>query len=173
MTIAIPVAERLWAKVEKTDQCWVWLGSVRSWGYGQINVGQNRTVHAHRLAYELCVGPIPEGLCVLHKCDVPRCVRPDHLFLGTRVDNQKDMARKGRARNGSATKLTSCQVTSLRNLYAEGVCSRLDLARRFEISKAHVDRILRGENWNDPRRFRTDKGGELLCRFPVKVAEKK
>jgi len=78
--------------------CWVWLGYKNPKGYGQINLGRPRKLRlVHCLSWELAYGPLPVGLCVLHHCDTPACVRPDHLFLGTRVDNNADMRAKGRA----------------------------------------------------------------------------
>lgn len=107
-----PIAERLWAKVQKTDACWLWTGAriksnsrLSPYGYGTICLGTrpNGKGLAHRVAWTLVVGPIPKGLLVLHKCDNPPCVNPDHLFLGTQKDNVEDCAKKGRrnqARHG-------------------------------------------------------------------------
>lgn len=89
------IEARFWQKVKQTDGCWLWLGAKDSDGYGNIKVG-NRGTHAHRIAYALKVGHIPTGLSVLHSCDNRSCVRPDHLFLGTQLDNVNDMAKKGR-----------------------------------------------------------------------------
>ena len=76
--------------------CWVWTGNlVGSLGYGGLRVG-NKTPRAHRVSWELFRGPIPAGMHVLHKCDVPSCVNPDHLFLGTHLENMRDKERKGR-----------------------------------------------------------------------------
>jgi hypothetical protein len=77
--------------------CWLWERGVNSSGYGSLSVG-DKTEMAHRVSYELYVGPIPPGLSVLHKCDTRSCVNPDHLFLGTRSDNNLDMSVKGRGR---------------------------------------------------------------------------
>ena len=85
------------AKGEKTDGCWLWTGATASYGYGKMML-DGETVRAHRAAYLLLVGPIPDGLYVLHRCDVRRCVNPAHLFLGTPSDNTKDMLAKGRGR---------------------------------------------------------------------------
>lgn len=91
----VNLATRLWSRVDKTDTCWLWRSDkvIR----GSLVVRGTR-VAAYRIAWELEHGPIPDGLWVLHKCDTPRCVRPDHLFLGTRTDNMQDAAKKGRLR---------------------------------------------------------------------------
>jgi hypothetical protein len=96
--IDIPnLARRFWAKVYKTEGCWFWIAGKNQHGYGKISrtrkAGPER---AHRISWELNYGPIPDGLCVLHKCDNPPCVRPEHLFLGTKRDNHDDMVKKGR-----------------------------------------------------------------------------
>jgi hypothetical protein len=81
------------------DECWEWTKGT-SMGYGRVYVSELFSPYwTHRLAWEAAFGPVPDGLCVLHKCDNRRCCNPNHLFLGTRCDNMKDMAAKGRARN--------------------------------------------------------------------------
>jgi HNH endonuclease len=87
--------ERFWGRVDKSGECWEWTGSLGSHGYGEFGVAGDRVL-AHRYSYELASGPIPDGLYVCHHCDNRRCVRPDHLFLGTARDNALDMVRKGR-----------------------------------------------------------------------------
>src|SRR5687767_4720826 len=96
MPASRPLSERFWEKVRKTDGCWLWTASRNAKGYGQI-MYQRRPIHAHRVSWQLANGPIPDGLCVLHRCDNPQCVNPGHLFLGTIVDNNRDMFAKGRA----------------------------------------------------------------------------
>jgi hypothetical protein len=93
----VPAAQRFWANVEKHDKgCWLWIGNGKhKFGYGKIYV-DGRHMNAHRFSYELHNGPIPDGLWVLHHCDVPECVRPDHLFLGTGGDNIHDCIKKNR-----------------------------------------------------------------------------
>ena len=98
--------ERFWSKVKKTEGCWLWMGARDPDGYGSFRVG-SRGTHAHRIAYALKVGHIPPGLSVLHRCDNPPCVRPDHLFLGTQLDNVNDMAKKGRARKATGDRNAS------------------------------------------------------------------
>lgn len=97
----LTVEDRFWAKVTKTDTCWIWKRATRS-GYGIFAVTPKDLRPAHRFAYEQLVGPVPDGLCVLHRCDNRPCVRPEHLFLGTKADNTADMIAKGRAVNPQA-----------------------------------------------------------------------
>lgn len=93
----VPVADRFWSRVAKSvEACWLWTGSKDDDGYGLAFFWHRRRIKAHRLSWELNRGPIPAGLDVLHSCDNPPCVRPDHLFLGTQVENMEDARRKGR-----------------------------------------------------------------------------
>ena len=118
------IAERFWSKVRKTEGCWEWAaGRITDprgkSGYGNFYIGakdgKKIEAVAHRVAWELTNGAIPEGLKVLHECDNPGCVRPDHLFLGTQKDNIADMISKGRRadfsgiRNGRSKLRQACQ----------------------------------------------------------------
>ena len=93
--------ERFWRHVDKAGDCWLWTKAVDSRGYGRFGLkGANAGgwVLAHRYAFQLTRGPIPDGMHVCHTCDVRNCVNPDHLFLGTALDNMRDMIAKGRQR---------------------------------------------------------------------------
>ncbi len=103
------VWERFWAKVNKTEGCWLWTGAKQG-KYGALTIpGRREPLRAHRLSWELHNGPIPDGLWVLHHCDNPPCVKPEHLFLGDRRDNMLDAAAKGRICTIGKARLTHCQ----------------------------------------------------------------
>lgn len=110
--LALSVASRFWAKVSKTDSCWCWTGGTQGRGYGAMHVGPKakgrHMIRAHRLSWVLHNAEIPNDLWVLHKCDNPQCVNPDHLFLGDRIDNMKDAAKKGRITTIGQSRKTHC-----------------------------------------------------------------
>lgn len=116
----ITLKTRFWAKVDRTDlfDCWLWTATRIQQGYGHFYIA-GRLDLAHRVAYELTIGPIPAGLCVLHHCDNPPCVNPAHLWLGTKADNMADCRAKGRrpdvrGENNSRAKLTEENVREIR-----------------------------------------------------------
>ena len=147
------VAERLEAATDRSDVdgCWPLLvgASTRS-GHKQLSVN-NRMVLAHRIAYEIHVGPIPEGSVVRHTCDNPPCVRPSHLVAGTVADNNRDRDERGRAAalkgsaNGSS-KLTENAIQELRRLRASGLSQR-QAGQRLGVTQSTVSLIERGKTW--------------------------
>src|SRR5262245_839701 len=132
-------SEAFWGSADMSggpDACWLWRGSVFQHGYGRRKIS-GVTWQAHRLAWALRNGSIPDGLWVLHRCDVPLCVNPAHLFLGTVLDNNRDALRKGRAAVGErapAAKLTAEDVQRIRREYAEGDGGTRTLAARYGVS---------------------------------------
>lgn len=122
------------------SECVEWWGSFNQKGYGILG-RKGRQLRATRLVWEECFGPIPDDLCVLHRCDHPPCVNPEHLFLGTKGDNNRDAAAKSRSR-GKA-RLTPEQVHAIR-LSDE---TQSALSRRFGISQASVSYIQLGKSY--------------------------
>lgn len=131
--------ERFWSKVRKTDGCWLWTGGKNSNGYGYFAVTHNWIVRAHRIAFELTVGPVPANLHVLHRCDVCACVNPAHLFLGTHQDNMTDKIRKGR----SPTALSLAQARAVRDRCARGEKQSV-VAIHFGVSPTTISGIVNG-----------------------------
>lgn len=129
--------------------CWEWRRSLNTHGYGQLAAGSDRPMIASRAAYLAWVGEIPEGGVVCHRCDNPPCINPEHLFLGTRADNNRDMAGKRRTANGelkSLHKLTDAQVDRLRSRYAAGGITQRELAEEYGVSQQLVSNIIRFRN---------------------------
>jgi hypothetical protein len=126
--------------------CIEWTGPLDGKGYGKQRI-QGRLVGSHRLAFAAAHGPIPVGLDVLHRCDNPPCVNPDHLFLGTAADNARDMVAKGRQRNGRSARLTVAAVCEIRALGTTESASVL--ARRFGVSARSIYRVRWGRTWRE------------------------
>lgn len=145
-------AEGFWDRAcpEPNSGCWLYdFRPHYRTGYVQLKFHQ-RMIDAHRLAWELAVGPIPAGLSVLHRCDVRICVRPSHLFLGTQADNMRDMAAKGRGCPGEKngfSRVTESQVLAIRTLWAGGRLSQRAIGERFGISQNNVSHICRRQTW--------------------------
>ena len=135
----VPIEQRFWQYVRKTNSCWIWTGATADWGYGTISIRHGVMRGAHRVSWELHYGSMPHAVCVLHKCDNPPCVRPDHLFLGSLKDNTQDMLAKGR----HIVKLTKDQMEEIRNRYALGNISQDKLGKEFGMSQSSIGRIIR------------------------------
>lgn len=148
----IPLITRLQSKTKINEQtgCWEWQAARDPNGYGRISVKYKMRL-PHRVSFELHRGPIPPGVFVLHRCDNPSCLNPDHLFLGDQAANMADKASKGRAvfplkrgvDNGYA-KLTEADVFAIR---ASDGLSQRKLAKQFGVSQLHISRIRRGIVW--------------------------
>jgi len=115
-----PLGERFWSHVAKSDGCWLWTAHVNRTGYGHFALSRSRGRSAHRVSHELNIGPIPSGMLVCHRCDNPRCVRPDHLFLGTPSDNMHDKVAKGRCPLASLTHCKHGHEFTAENTYRRG-----------------------------------------------------
>lgn len=167
------IEQRFWSKVNKDGPtaphmdtpCWLWTASKRNKGYGAFAYTLDGVMvqdRAHRYSYQLHIGTIPPGLFVLHRCDTPACVNPDHLFLGTNQDNVTDMYSKGRGtypgdgtreinwergEEHHAAKLTEDRVRELRALHATGGWSYSQLGRRFGIGAPCAYKIAKRLLW--------------------------
>lgn len=136
--------KRLWARVTKTADCWIWTGAVNDKGYGLIGAGKKgRLVYVHRTVWEFKRGPIPKGSEICHRCDNPRCVRLSHMFLGTHRDNMQDMAKKGRSGVAVVSVQQVREVVRLR----KASVSRKEIAACTGINTHTLKDILRGKNW--------------------------
>jgi len=138
--------------VEDSNGCWLWQGGKTTFGHGIIAV--NRKSHlAHRVAYKIWKDRVPLNMFVCHTCDNPKCINPDHLFIGTQDDNMKDMANKGRSNNGiqkgeknPQSQLTDRQVRRIKRLLLNGH-TRKEIANKFGVNEAVVGFISENKNW--------------------------
>lgn len=142
--------ERFWNKVDKTSDCWNWIAALNKGGYGIFKACKNSL--AHRVSWVLHFGEIPNQMKVLHKCDNRKCVNPDHLFLGTQIDNINDMVSKGRqntvrgSKNYNA-KLTESVVKEIREKYSDRAISTATIARIYGVSQPMISYILINKSW--------------------------
>jgi len=174
---------RFWAKVNQNGPvpshrselgpCWIWTAGTKAGGYG-IENPDSGTRLAHRISYILTYGTVPDGICVLHACDNPPCVRPSHLFVGTHKDNAQDCRSKGRAvwqkhpgilpagdlhwarrmperisrgESRPAAKLTDADVVAIRMAYATGGISTVKLAAQYEVKQPTIWKIVKRLAW--------------------------
>lgn len=145
--------ERFEAKLRITPGCWIWTANIDRYGYGKIKIA-GKDLKAHRFSYSIYVNAEIGSLYVLHRCDNPRCVNPDHLFVGTAADNMKDRDRKGRRstksgwprRSGSShgrSKLTETDVIAIRS----DSRTQVEIAKQFGVGRTQISKIKCGENW--------------------------
>ena len=158
---------RFMGKFHIVDECscWVWHAAKHRFGYGMFAFPNRKTVStAHRVSWLLFMGEIPDGMHVLHKCDVPACVNPDHLFLGSHQENMTDKAEKGRAPSGENhwsrrapdnvargersghARLTEEDVASIRAGCSSGVTQK-EMSRKYSIDPSHVSDIVNRKRW--------------------------
>ena len=156
---------KLRTKVDPISQCWLWCdlnGVVNKSKYGKITV-DNKTQYVHRVAFQLWISEIPNGLCVLHKCDTPACLNPAHLHLGTQLENIQDMDSKGRRscvdrvspekrargeRHGRS-KLSWDLVREIREKASKGISRRL-LAEQYDVSIGAITKVVKHQTWRTP-----------------------
>lgn len=153
------LAERFWRYVKKSDGCWEWIGALNDAGYGILGIGgrSKGSIRAHRLSWMFAHRrrAIPKGMQICHHCDNRKCVRPDHLFMGTNADNVRDMWKKGRGspppihrgEKNSRTKLKPKEVREIRRLAKQGE-SFPQIARQFRIGLSSVHRIAKRQTWS-------------------------
>lgn len=134
---------RFEAKVQRDPAgCWLWQSAMGTNGYPQFWLA-GRSRWAHQVAYELFVGPIPVGMCVCHRCDVPRCVNPAHLFLGTQADNTADKMQKGRQARGAQHGMTKLSDADKAAIAASGEPTAR-LAARYGVDRTRIQQLRRG-----------------------------
>jgi hypothetical protein len=149
----LPLEQRFWKKVEKTDACWIWNGGKQDGGYGVIGSGgkSGKQLLAHRYSYQLHKGIIPESMVVMHSCDNPSCVNPDHLSIGTFKDNTQDALKKGRLKTcfvkGEKNLSAKLKKSDVDYIKAHNEMRGIDLAKMFNISPQTICDIRKGRYW--------------------------
>lgn len=148
-----PLSKRFWAKVIKAgpDDCWLWKGSTDGGGYGKIRGSAEshyKTSRAHRIAYELVHGTVPNSLHVLHSCDNRACANPAHLFLGTNAENVDDRVNKGRSADVKGEKNVKAKLTEIQVLYIRSLSgTQNSIAMRFGVSTSTIWGIRNRKSW--------------------------
>jgi hypothetical protein len=148
--------EKFWSRVQKRtpDKCWNWTGVLDHRGYGKFcftpKTGFRRKMFSHRISYFLKYRSLPDHLMVCHHCDNPKCVNPDHLFLGTRAQNNLDMVSKDRQSRGEESgvnKLTVKEVLRIRELHFSQGVSCAAISRMFNVTPTNIHSIINGRTW--------------------------
>jgi len=161
-----PLIKKFFSFVEKTNNCWIWNGSVFHNGYGQFHLNNKKIkihIRAHRFSYILFKGKIPHNKCVCHSCDNPSCVNPDHLWIGTHKENAVDRVRKGRSGDGgsykkkllglargernSAAKINLQIANNIRKERNNKKYSLKKLAKKFRLSASQISNIIHNRHW--------------------------
>lgn len=149
------ILQRFLSKVDRTDSCWIWFGATQYSGYGRFWNG-TKVTGAHQFSYKTYRGNIDKGFVVMHSCDNPSCVNPDHLNVGTVKDNLQDMHKKKRNRkldtytsgaNHHGAKLTKDQVIEARLLYKQGGETWISLANKYNVSKRCMGGVLKNQTY--------------------------
>lgn len=155
-----PLLVRFWSQIEKTKTCWLWIGSTDGDGYGVIGAN-GKVVKVHRLSYEIHFGEIPNGVDILHECDVRNCVKPKHLFQGNNAINVADRVAKGRSATGIMVtrnrisprgvghyeaKLTDRSVLMAREQHSKGE-SFAQIAKKLNVNRSTIRQAVIGETW--------------------------
>lgn len=141
--------KRFWSKVNKTEDvetCWTWKGTPSKDGYGQFKY-HCKHKRPNRFLWESLHGTIPEGMIIMHSCDNPSCVNPEHLNLGTHQDNAIDREKKKRRKIIPFAKLNQLQVDNIRQLYETGQHYQYELAKMFNVGTLTINRIIRRKTW--------------------------
>ena len=140
---------RFLSYVNVADSCWIWTGGINRRGYGKFSLFPIKSISAHRASYILFNGEIPEGKCVCHQCDNPRCVKPAHLWIGTTQENTQDMINKGRSLHGEnhlKAKITKEDVLKIRELGSKGM-AQWKIGEMFNLTAGHVNNIIKKRAW--------------------------
>lgn len=146
--------EKLWSQVEKSEDpngCWLWTGRVNQYGYGRMWLGGHQ-VFVHRHVWEQLNGPIPETMCVCHKCDVRNCVAPHHLFVATTQENTQDKMDKGRHRTnppkGEAAHNSKLTEDDVREIRATTGMTQIEMGKKYGVHSSIISEILSGKRWS-------------------------
>jgi len=141
--------ERFWSRVHKTDTCWLWMGTITTGGYGRIQVNC-KLICTHRLSWEMRYGKIPKGMFALHKCDVPNCVNPNHLYIGTTQDNMNDKVNRGRSPRGEShgnNRLKESQIRSIRKINSFDIFTQAEIGKIFSVARETTRDIINKKIW--------------------------
>ncbi len=138
----IPLKEKFWryANKKSKDECWIWSGHLRGKGYGHIN-HKHKNLSAHRVSWTIHNESIPEGKLILHKCDNPACVNPNHLYIGTYGDNNMDRENRNPGTSGVPSTIGPEATQKIIDLYSSGKYRQTELSMIYNLSRAQISRI--------------------------------